>query len=601
MPQSAGNRVFIIALPALLFAMSCVAIQSFAQKQTAVQMQIDQSMKLTDSGKYTDAVNLIADAFRGKYGLPESDERILLLLRLGVNLELCGRYEEAYRALASAMKLSELTGVQTYLSEINLNIGILFFDMNQSDNARHYYREAYRIASAQSDTFAMIRAMNNAGNAYLTLDANADSAVVYLVPAFQLAEKVNYRSAIMAIGGNLAQLYLLRNDFHKAGMLTRKLLDMDSLNAYFHFAQGLVYRKSAQIELARQSCLTALQLTDYAEFKMAIFQELSSIEADRGHSEQALQYLENYLALKDSLNSAELSQHVRSLEARYENEKKLRRIEQLERDTIIRQRRLQQLTLLLAIVILLAAGIVLWLRNQRLKVQHRLEMKAEMMEKMRIEAENRATRSYLDGEESERKRLAGELHDGMGGLLTGIRLQIDAALASNFKEQNSEWNKIGANVLFAGNELRRISRNLFPQTLVECGLKAALDDMVGWYRRQIERPAIMFYFSGEQNRYDHLLEMQVFRVIQELVNNALKHANPDQIDIELILQKFRIWVSVTDNGTGFDMRSVAHGQGLRSMHERISLMNGSFDINSVPGQGTHASIEIIMKENIAAL
>ncbi len=137
-----------------------------------------------------------------------------------------------------------------------------------------------------------------------------------------------------------------------------------------------------------------------------------------------------------------------------------------------------------------------------------------------------------------------------------------------------------------------MSRNLFPQTLVEHGLNAAFRELVASLKRQFLSPELHFYFSGSEFRYDALVEKQLFRTVQELVNNALKHAAAKRIGIELVTASDRIWIAVSDDGTGFDKAAAVKGIGLRSVAERISSLNGKIDFASQLGDGTQITIEL---------
>lgn len=558
--------------------------------KTGISPDIVDCDSLTNVGSYAEALECLVTKLRNAAIQKSAQDYIYLLLRLGVNFELSGKYTESSQVLVKALQMSDDHDIETYKSEILINLGILNFDINQPEKALLYYHKAYTESLKNADTLGVIRALNNSGNTYLTLIGNADSAFAYFQPAYQLAVKVDYQSAMMAIGGNLAQLHLLRKEYQKAEQLANQLLAIDSLNPYFHFTKAMVYKERKEFGHALSSCQIAYSITDYAEFRMAILQEMAQISLTMSDPGGAFDYLSQYSALKDSINSVEIAEHISSLEAEYENEKKLRRISELENESLSRGKRIQGLTFIIIALILLAGGLMVWFRSKRKVDAQRAEAGIQRLKRLEAEAETSRIRSYIEGEEAERERLSAEIHDGIGGLLTGIRLKV-AAISAN-DEFQSRLPEVAEDMLLAATELRRISRNLYPQTLVQSGLKSACEELVSWCKKQFDTPTLFFHFTGKDSRIDAMIEKNVFRIIQELLNNALKHSLSSQIDIELVIDAERIWLSVNDNGTGFDSGAVSYGQGLRSMQDRVLLMKGSLDIESHKGTGTCVTMEI---------
>ena len=201
-------------------------------------------------------------------------------------------------------------------------------------------------------------------------------------------------------------------------------------------------------------------------------------------------------------------------------------------------------------------------------------------------------------EETERKRLANDLHDGLGGLLTGVKINL-----SNLKEnsiinsENIEHFNHALRLLDTSiSELRRVAHNLTPQTLLHYGLKTALADFI----RQVKPeglPIIRFNSFGDDLRYGKELEIAVYRIAQELVNNALKHAEAKQIEVQLFLENNRLSLQVTDNGKGFDTTfpyGSTKGKGLEIVNNRVVIFNGHFEIISQPGKGTECILEFLI-------
>ena len=144
------------------------------------------------------------------------------------------------------------------------------------------------------------------------------------------------------------------------------------------------------------------------------------------------------------------------------------------------------------------------------------------------------------------------------------------------------------------SELRRVAHNLMPETLNHYGLKTALHDFIG---EMGNNPEVMLTFSffGADIRFESQLELTIYRIAQELVNNALKHAEAKRIDLQLIADVDRVCVQVVDNGKGFDTKcNPCEGKGLFVIRDRVTAYNGTFELESTPGHGTEASIEFLL-------
>jgi len=138
------------------------------------------------------------------------------------------------------------------------------------------------------------------------------------------------------------------------------------------------------------------------------------------------------------------------------------------------------------------------------------------------------------------------------------------------------------------NELRRVAHNMMPEALMRYGLKIALSD----FSDSIS-PA-QFHYYGEEKRMDPNMEVMIYRTVFELVNNALKYAEAQHINIQVVQQEERIAVTVQDDGKGFDTSKATNGHGLSNIQNRASSYGGTMDLFSKPGQGTEITVEFLL-------
>jgi signal transduction histidine kinase len=217
------------------------------------------------------------------------------------------------------------------------------------------------------------------------------------------------------------------------------------------------------------------------------------------------------------------------------------------------------------------------------------EQKLQHLEK---ERQLLATQSVLQGEEAERGRLAKDLHDGLGGLLSGVKLsltglKVNYALSDeNVKKFDHTLDLLDSSI----KEMRRISHNMMPEALIKFGIKDALADFCSNLEKQIK---INFNAYGTEKRINQDIEISLYRIAQELINNAIKHSQANELIVQLIVEDSRVNLTVQDNGQGFDtsILSTSKGAGIANIRSRVEAFNGRIDIYSEPGKGAEFIVE----------
>jgi signal transduction histidine kinase len=232
--------------------------------------------------------------------------------------------------------------------------------------------------------------------------------------------------------------------------------------------------------------------------------------------------------------------------------------------------------------------------------QQLYEASQQQLQEQADQQKNR-TAYLIAGQEEERKRLSRDLHDGLGQLLTAIRLQVEALEGKIARGKADEINLAQLKSLISQtiHETRSISNALMPSVLSDFGLLAALQMLADIQNRADETIQVDFEADSTLTdvpvRFDKDVEITLYRVAQEAVTNAIRHGKASQIQMRLTEKRNLIRFVVSDNGLGFKAQRLAtepHGQGVHNMQERIKLLNGSFAIRSTPGQGTTIDIRI---------
>lgn len=206
-----------------------------------------------------------------------------------------------------------------------------------------------------------------------------------------------------------------------------------------------------------------------------------------------------------------------------------------------------------------------------------------------------ALSSILQGQEEERSRMAKDLHDGLGGILSGIKLNL-SSVKDNLTgpEKDEQLFAKSINQLDkAITEMRRVAHNMMPEALLKFGLAEAISDYCDGINESKE-VKLLFTQLGFQQPLEKSTEVIVYRIIQELTNNAVKYARAETILIQLSSHKRGISITVEDDGKGFDttLLQTAKGAGLQNVQSRVDFLKGAFEIQSSLGVGTSVNIEI---------
>ncbi len=289
--------------------------------------------------------------------------------------------------------------------------------------------------------------------------------------------------------------------------------------------------------------------------------------------------------------------------ARYQSYEKDKEIRELEEDNLQYEFKLTQRTrLFLIISVLLALGALAAynyyrLQRQRFRMERLLGKQKEEITQQKINELESSLKienlqSMVLGQEAERTRIAEDLHDSLGGTLSTLKLQYDALqLDHENLSKDSSFQKIMGMIDNACGEVRDIARNLKPITLEKLGLSAALKDLINRY-------SILgvMEISLHTHKIDGILsqeaKLHVYRIIQELLNNALKHANASEIDVQLNKIDEELIITVEDNGSGFDQINAKHGLGLGNLQSRVNVLRGEMEIDSSPDRGTSVTVYI---------
>ena len=319
--------------------------------------------------------------------------------------------------------------------------------------------------------------------------------------------------------------------------------------------------------------------------------------------DMAYSFLEAYSFVNDSLLNDRRQKILNRLLVQMRLYDKQAEIRDLEKDKYIedikgRAQNITTISLLIGSLIILF-GTYIAIRNyqKRLSANQIIHKQNEEINTGRInELENnlkiKTMHSMILGQEAERERVARDLHDSLGGLLSTVKLHFDA-LQSQHDSVNdmSEYKKAYALLDEACKEVRSISNNMQPGALLKMGLVPAINDLVNRVQSD-ETPQIDFQHYGVNGQIKQTSLLNIYRIVQELLNNSIKHAGAEQILIQLVQKDNELIVMVEDDGSGYDPEIAKPGMGTENINSRVSFLKGELSIQSKPGDGTTTLVTI---------
>ncbi len=440
--------------------------------------------------------------------------------------------------------------------------------MGRKAEALGYCRRVERLARDADDPILLVFALNNI--AVLTYDKQPDKAEKMMREALEISRKTGDLFGETAALESMARFSISKKEFPKAKKYALEGLE----NAQ---------KEGMYDEIA--SCYLIL----------------SDVSLGEGQIADYLHYRQLYKDIGDTLASNNLVHATQDLETKYETEKKEQQIVSLERERELQQLRLRQKNGLvwgfagLSALLLLAGFLTVRnLRHRRRLAEQALKIQEQQITQLKQEQQLSVADAVLRSQEDERSRLARDLHDGLGGMLSGVKQALNGMKGNQILSETgaAALGQVIDDLDRSIGELRHIARNMMPEALVRFGLKDALRDYCDHLRINSSLE-VHYQAFGLEIRLPQQTEVILFRIAQELLNNIVKHAEATQVLVQLMETDGRISLTVEDNGKGFDPEKLkqAPGVGWLNIQSRVEYLGGTLDLRTEQGKGTSVSVE----------
>lgn len=547
------------------------SLMQFLKVTTEARMSFRQSEYKKSTGKYKNALALISDT-KGTDSL-----RAMTYMGLGINYMNLSEFDTSFSYYTKALQIYETLGNRNMLNIVRANMAQAFYYKRDEGKAI----DLLNTVIADSITNSVkIKAMHLKAN-ILGSSGNIDSAIAIDREAIRKFGSAENRFQMTSIYNNLGLCYLHKNMPDSALFYCKKSYQMDSLlgiivNKGANLAlMGDIYQSMNQPETAAQYYDNALKIfldgNNYDRILWIYEAKLKDAKAKNALPE-IVRLQDSVYSMYKTMNSFDVNRTIELLNIEYETSKKL---QQIENQKVELHNRNLMLFLGGMSALLIISSLVFHFTTKNRKQRFLILEKDKNISTMVVEAE-----------QNERSRIAGELHDSVSQKLAYVNMQLSSG-------DNSE---VAVDLLQqAMNEVRSISHNLYPVDL-EKGLIPALTYLCE--QNNFANKQMKFELKTDTSLLDHAagknIELILFRIIQEITNNARKYSEASQVKIDIYKTGNKIFLEVNDNGKGFDTSIVneSKGIGINNIQNRVKQIGGEFELSSNPAQGTGYKINI---------
>ncbi len=579
-----------------------------------------------------------------RLALKKGDQNRYLILRLqtaGCYLRM-GRHDSALRINRKVLNLSRKKNLHHPEMIAESALGQLAIKESRNGEALQHFTVSLSLARRLNNQHAIAYSQLNLGNTYSKLGLSKEAHAAFLEGLRQTDQNgsphlkkslVRGLVNVLEKEGNTDSSRLLLEklnaslpEFPSSEQKIRHVMDralyykkagaLQQASRYYQIADNLaentemitvrirslknraeIALQSKQPEKAIQLAKETFRLTEKQTekiFRPDLYQILYSAWKQTGTFDSALFYHEKLARSRQRVYEQIQKENLAEFRVKYQTDRTQKRLLELENDALLKDielktRQIQVNTLLgggfTLVLIFSMMGVFFFYKQKKNK-----KIQQQIREKLFLEKEAEAARSLIMGEEKERQRIAQELHDGIGVLLSSASIFF-----SGFEEKIPPVNKTTARKIRglleqAGTEVHRISHNLMPVVLKRFGLIAALEDLLDDFSEKtgmVTRRNILL-----PHRMNEKKEIIIFRIVQELLHNTLKHSQANKVTFSLCKKQDIYQIKYTDNGRGFhvEVQQFQKGMGLPGIRNRIKLLDGTSKLITVPGKGFSLTI-----------
>lgn len=510
--------------------------------------------------------------------------------------------EKAVDYYLKGIGLLEKSGMYNELVTPYCNLANQFGDIGDPKRQNEYGYKALAAAKKTGIANKIFMACFILANAYVhTQQNNLDMAKKYIDTAgMYFDQKALINSPDIQFSYYLVRAQVFRQleqfdsaEFYfKKGYAVSEQYNYNYGKAESQLQLGGVSIQQKKYEVAEKYLLNGIRLADSIGYYNMLddgYRYMADVYAETGRYKQAYEYHQKYMEVSDSVTSLDAKKYIEDLERKYETSKK-------DQQLLLQQTQLQKRKTLIYILIASAVALLLFALLIYRNLNHRRKLQQQRIVELETKEQLTATEAILKGEEQERTRLAKDLHDGLGGMLSGIKFSFQTMKGNLVMTPENQQAFERSMDMIDGSikEMRRVAHNMMPEALVKFGLSTALKD----FCNEINQSGVLnisYQSIGMDNaEIDQTIAVNIYRIIQELINNTLKHAAARNAIVQISKKDGAYSITVEDDGKGFDPQELkgTKGIGWTNIQSRVDYLKGTIDIQSEPGKGVSVHVEV---------
>ncbi len=469
-------------------------------------------------------------------------------------------YEKGYTISTESYLLAKQTNSLKLQANALGSIALFADSQQKTAEALINNKKSNEIRKIINDYHGQVNSLINIANNYKDLGQN-NLSILYLDSAYVIAQKYNFENSLAIINTNIGNAFSTIGQYHKA--------IEPKLKAYNYYKINKMYKDQMSIAL-----------------------NIASSYKDIGNYKKSAQYYREAYYLNDTIFNSEMNRNIADMQIKYETEKKeqenlnLAKENQIKELKIEAEKQKREYTIILSAILFLIIITAFLFAFYRYKIIKRTET-----EKRVAYEKNLRLIEVIETEEKERERIARELHDGLGQLLSTTRINI-AALDESIPNNDRNFLTNALQLIDQSvTEVRNISHNLMPVSLTRYGFIAAINEIA----RKIndtKKILVNCNFDNFNAVLPQNTERTAYRLVQEIINNTIKHANASYINITIKNKNNTIFITTQNNGQTLSMANIKNpaGLGLNNIFTRVAILNGTINISPNQNGGTIINI-----------
>jgi len=528
-----------------------------------------------------------------------------LYISLGLSYSMINDWENAQLNYQKAINETEKTKDSSGTALAYLNMAYIFSDVNDWVNASVNLERGTNYLGINSNKYYQIAIYASLAEAYSRLNRltgakmylRKSDSIIHLFPnaggkTFYFIAKsesaLSAKNYSEALTDNISSLAYAR-EWGDSSFVSKAMENIgrtyQALEKYNEAASWLMMSNGIAIKY------------NYMPQRKTTLKQLFLLYNESGQPQKAVAAAKELFNISDSLAIVQNNNRRIIMDAVFESENREKKITVLEQEKELQELRIKQKNIfnyiLIGSIIMLIFISLLSYRSYKQKQK----LQQQRIRELEKDKQLVAVDSMLKGQEDERTRLAKDLHDGLGGMLSGVKFSLmNMKSKLVIDHENVVVFERSLDMLDTSiQELRRVAHNMMPEALVKFGLEEALKD----YCANLNNAHILnvqYQSFGMAQRIDNSTEIIIYRIIQELLNNIFKHAKATEVLVQLLREENRLSITVEDNGKGFDVNDLekSEGDGWTNIRNRVNYLKGKLDLHSDADKGTSVNIECLL-------